>query len=483
MASTDIETTLAEGSIAEIGRAIRSGAVSVEEVVGYFLGRIDALNDKGPSLNAVRTVSPCAIDDARAADAELAAGEDRGPLHGIPVLLKDNILTGCGMPASGGARALADFVPARDATLVECLRRAGAIVLSKTNLTEFADYVSDIMPSEFSGVGGVVKNPHGQAYGRGQGSSVGSAAAIAAGLAPFAIGSETQNSIQTPACHSSVVGYKPSVGIVSRSGVIPLVPSQDSPGPLARSVADAVLALEALKGADCNDTASLAAGLIETAPRRRRGLDGIRLGVPRRAVAEKPEAEPYLAAFESALSRLSAAGATIVDPCDMPSAEQMIDVRSCVFPTEFKASLEAFLTQNDAPCGIGSLEALIAWNEANPDAIPYGQSLLLAANGTAGLDDPQYGADRRRDIALSRQGGIDATIEMAHVDALLAPMSAAARCTGKAGGPVMAIPIGNDGDGRPAGLTIFAERGADARLVAVGMEIERVVGNRLIPSL
>ncbi len=179
-------------------------------------------------------------------------------MHGIPVLLKDNILTGDGMPASAGAAALADFVPKHAATLVKRLRQAGAIVLGKTNMTEFADYVSDVMPSGFSGAGGVVRNPHGIEYGRGQGSSVGSAAAVAAGFAPVAIGSETQNSIQTPACYSSVVGFKPGVGAVSRAGVIPLVPSQDSPGPLTRSVADAALVFAALAGADMHDTSTLA---------------------------------------------------------------------------------------------------------------------------------------------------------------------------------------------------------------------------------
>lgn len=483
MASMDPERMLLQGSIAEIGAALRDKTVSVEETVSFFLHRIETLSRTAPELNAVRTVSALALEDAKAADAALAGGNDLGPLHGIPVLLKDNILTGCGMPASAGAQALAAFVPDSDATLVARLRRAGAIVLGKTNMTEFADYVSDKMPSGFSGVGGVVRNPHGQPYGRGQGSSVGSSAAVAAGLAPIAIGSETQNSLQTPACHSSVVGVKPSVGTISRAGVVPLVPSQDSPGPLARCVADALLVLVALWGADSLDTATYEASLTPAPGAPVADLSQVSLGVPRRAVAEKPEAEPYMAAFETALSALSRAGATIADPCDMPSAEQMLDVRSSVFPTEFKAALNAFLEAHIAPCGIGSLAELISWNEANTGAIPYGQSLLLSADGTAGLDDPKYLADRRHDIVLSRRAGIGAAIESGGVDALLVPMSVAARCTGKAGAPVVALPLGLDSEGRPVGMTLIANRGDDRRLLAVAAAVEAAVGQRVMADL
>ena len=228
-----MEDILASGSLVAIGRAFNERRLSVREAVGWYLKRIEALNHAGPCLNAVREIAPDALDAARRADDELAAGRRRGLLHGIPVLVKDNILV-AGMSATAGAAALKGFKPRCDATLVARLRAAGAIVIGKTNLTEFADYVSDVMPSGFSGAGGMVKNPHGVApYGRGLGSSVGSAAAVAARLVPVAIGSETQNSIQTPSCVSSVYGFKPSVGMVSRAGVVPLVPSQDLPGPIA----------------------------------------------------------------------------------------------------------------------------------------------------------------------------------------------------------------------------------------------------------
>jgi amidase len=200
----ELENILTEGSISALQDLYTSKELSITEAVAFFLARIEAVNRKGPSLNAVKTIASDAVQQARIADAEIAAGRARGPLHGIPVLLKDNILTADGMTASAGAAALQSFVPEREATLVTLLRRAGAIILGKTNLTEFADYVSEVMPSGYSGAGGMVINPHNEAFGRGQGSSVGSAAAVAAGLAPVAIGSETQNSIQTDTRHHVV---------------------------------------------------------------------------------------------------------------------------------------------------------------------------------------------------------------------------------------------------------------------------------------
>jgi amidase len=475
---------LLNGSITGIGQAIRSRKISVEEMAGWYLQRIASIDRTGTALNAVREIAPDAMAIARRLDDELAAGKSRGPLHGIPVLLKDNILTSDGLAATAGAAALLNFRPQREATLVRRLREAGAIILGKTNLTEFADYVSDVMPSGFSGAGGTVKNPHtGEGYGRGLGSSVGSAAAVAAALAPVAIGSETQNSIQAPAIASSVVGFKPSTGVISRAGIIPLVPSQDSPGPLARSVEDALLLTAILNGADCRDGAGME-WLLDF-PSQLQGLSpsSLRIGVPRRAMADRADFEHVMPSFLSALRELRNARVTIVDPCDLPSAEQIQDVRSSVFRTEFRAALNVFLHDHAAPCGIDSIEALIRWNEAHPEAIPYGQSLLVAAQGTAGLDDPQYRDDRRRDIVLSREAGIDAAMKFAGVDALIAPMAAASKCTGKAGAPVLALPVGADTAGTPFGVTLYASRGGDLDLLKAGLTVFSIIGKRIVPGL
>jgi amidase len=474
---------LLSGSIAAIQTLIQTRRCTVVELTQWYLSRIEAFNKAGPRLNAVRVVSTHALEDARRADEALGAGRKLGVLHGIPVLIKDNVFIAHEYPAPAGASALLGFVPRTTATLVNSLTGAGAIVLGKTNLTELADYVADVMPAEFSSAGGVVKNPHGITYGRGQGSSVGSACAVAAAFAPVAVGGETQNSIQTPANFSSVVGLKPSVGMVSRAGIIPLVPSQDAPGVLTRCVEDAALLFELLAQADANDPVSVLMRRDDRSGIGLHDLSGIRIGVPRRAMALRPEFAEVLPLFDAALSRLIGAGAALVDPCDLPSAEQLQEVRSCVFRTEFKASLDAFLEAHEAPGGIGSLADLVHWNTEHPELIPYGQSLLLAALETRGLNDPQYRLDRLRDIALSRNGGIDAALLAGNVDVLIAPMGAAAKCTGKAGAPTLAIPVGATPAGVPFGITLYTSLGKDRLLLAVGRLVERAIGKRRIPRL
>lgn len=478
----DVDALLLKGSVAEIGAAYRSRKLSIAEAAAWFECRIEALNQKGPKLNAIRQVSSRIAGEAHRLDEELASGRNRGPLHGIPVALKDNILTDDGMKASAGAAALADFVPKRSAALVKRLHAAGAIVFAKANLTEFADFVSDIMPSEFSAAGGVVANPHGIRYDRGQGSSVGPSAVVAASLCPVAIGSETQNSIQTPASFSSIVGFKPTVGLVSRHGVVPLVTSQDSPGPLTRCVADAVLVAQAIVGPDVNDSVSLHVRRLRKDVAEG-SIEGLSIGIPRRTIADRADLADVMPIFEKALSKLAAVGATIVDPCDLPTAEQLQDVRSCVFRAEFKSALNAFLEANGAPCDMGSMDDIIAWNEKHPKAIPYGQSLLIAANETGGVDDECYGVDRARDVALSLTGGIVAALAANDVDLLMVPMGAAAKATGKAGTPVVAVPVGLAPSGTPFGITLLGGPGDDFRLLAAAALIERTIGDRVIPRL
>ena len=317
-----MENVLLNGSIGELRAALAERRISVRELTDWHIARIERLGS-AKGLNAVRVVADDARDVARQRDDELAGGKTRGSLHGIPVLIKDNVMAGRGMATTAGARALAGFHSAREATLVRRLRAAGAIILGKTNMTEFADYVSEVMPSGFSGVGGMVVNPFSmEGYGRGLGSSVGSAAAIAASLAPIAIGSETQNSIQTPSSVTSVAGFKPSVGMVSRSGVIPLVPSQDSPGPLARSVADLHEVFAAIAGPDPRDAATMELLNPISSQLAVRDIKSIRIGVMRRMIADRKDFEPVMPTFEAVLEQLRRSGMTVVDPCDLPSAEQ-----------------------------------------------------------------------------------------------------------------------------------------------------------------
>lgn len=353
----------------------------------------------------------------------------------MPCLVKDNIFTLDGCFASAGAGTLATFLPPFEASLITRLRDAGAVLLGKTNLTEFADFVSEIMPAEFSGAGGVVHNPLGLQYGRGRGASVGSAA-VAAGFCAFAIGSETQNSLQEPAVHSSIASFKPTVGRVSRYGLIPRVPSQDLPGPLTRTIEDAQQVYQAIAGADMQDTATLA-DFAEASGGA--SLQGLRIGVPRRFIADSVLTESRRAVFERLLETL-------------------------------------------APCGIASLNDLIQWNRAHPDTIPYGQALLEAAETAPDIRSEQYRRDRRADIALSLDAGILAALRIGHADVLLSPMTAA-KCTGKAGAPVAAIPAGQDAEGLPFGVTLYSAPGHDLLVLQAAAAVERVIGQRIVPTL
>lgn len=476
---TVIPTMLLTGTARSLGAAIAAGEITSLQATQWYLDRIAQFNGGDSGLNCVRSIAPLALGQAARADADMAAGNSRGPLHGVPYLLKDNVFTADGMPTSAGCKALEQFVAPYEATVVRRLREAGAVLLGKTNLTEFADFVADTMPSEFSGVGGVVRSPLGCAYGRGLGSSVGAAAAVAAGFCAFAIGTETQNSIQAPALHTSVVGFKPSVGRVSRHGIIPLVPSQDTPGPITLTVDDAALVYAAIAGPDPQDAATLT--VFAQRPAFPESLQCLRIGIPRKWIADNVLTAPRQRAFDQALAALASAGATIVDPCDLPGAEQLHEVRSSVFRSEFKDSLNQMLSALQ-PCGIGSMADLIEWNRAHPQAIPYGQSLLEAADASGGMSADGYAADRRRDIVLSLNAGIIGALQAADVDILLSPMAAAAKCTGKAGAPVVALPVGADAEGQPFGVTLYAAPGSDAALLRAAAAIEAVIAQRLIPA-
>lgn len=478
-----MDDVLTKGSLRQLGAAIRERSVLIPELVQWYLAQIEANNHEGLAVNCIRSIDPRVHEHAQRLANEIANGIDRGPLHGIPIVVKDNIQVAGRPSGAAGCKALEQRVPTTSATLITRLQRAGAIILGSANMTEFADYVSDTMPAEFSSLGGVVRNPHGLRYGRGQGSSVGSAASVAALMSPAAIGSETQNSIQAPASYSSVVGFKPSVGSVSCAGVVPLVPSQDSPGPLTRTVDDAALLFLALRGPDPADTATLNTQLYSHRGPLPERLTQVRIGVPRLAMAERKEYADVKSQFDGVLRELAKAGATIVDPCDLPSAEQLLQQRSCVFRTEFKAALNALLAQENAGGDIRSLADLVRWNEAHPEHMPYGQSLLLAAEATDGLDSADYIADRLRDIELSRNSGIEAARRATGVDVLIAPMDSAARCTGKCGAPALTIPAGLAAKGIPFGVTLFTSIGEDLKLLAIGTLVERAIGQSIAAKI
>ncbi len=467
--------------IAELGRAMADGHLNATALTQHFLDRIGRLNHAGSALNAVRELNPRALDIAQSLDDERRAGHMRGPLHGIPVLLKDNIATGDGMACTAGSLALADLRPRQDAELVRRLRAAGAVILGKCNMTEFADYLADMMPSEFSSAGGVVRHPHGKRYDRGGGSSVGPACAVAAGLCVAAIGSETQNSIQTPASQSGVVGLKPTVGLVSRAGVVPLAISQDTAGPLTRSVADAALLLSALAGVDLHDSLTLSAAPHLHIDYARfldpQALHGARIGVPRQVYFGRPGQEAAEALIEQAIATLRAAGAIIVDPAEVPTAHEVARLRSSVFAREFKAGLNAFLATQGDVAPVRTLTDIIAFNAAHPaQCLNYGQLLAENADRTNGLDDAAYHVDRLRDLTLARELGLDAVLQRYRLDALITPGGAAAKLTGKAGYPAVTVPVGFTDDGMPVGMSLIGGAFSEPRLIAFAHAFEHARG-------
>ena len=469
---------------------LASGALSALEVTDYFLARIekfDGVDAASAGLNSVRQLNPNVVADAKARDAYRRAGNRLGALHGVPILLKDNIAV-VGMAVCAGSLALADLEPTSDATLASRLVAAGAVILGKANLTEFADYLGGEMPSEFSSAGGVVKHPYGKRYDRGGGSSIGPACATAAGLCGAAVGSETQNSLQTPAGDSSVVAIKPTVGLVSRAGVMPLAISQDTAGPMGRTVADAAALLGPMVGVDLADSLTLTGaghGHGDYTQFLDGGsLQGARIGIPRHVYFGREGHQQSEAVIEVAIEALKLAGATIVDPADIPVADELAALRSSVFPTEFKIGVNYFLASYGGSSAMNSLADIIEFNAAHAeDCLKYGQNLAVNAQATQGCDLSSYQNDHLQDIQLSRDQGIDAVLAEHNLDALITQAGAAAKVTGKAGYPVVTVPAGYTESGAPVGLSFIGGAWQEPKLIALAHAFEQTGSYRDEPPL
>jgi amidase len=401
-------------SIAAVRAAYASGALTPEGLTRLFLHRIATIDKAGPTVNAVLETNPDALAIARKAGA-------KGPLAGIPILLKDNIDTGDRMMTSAGSLALAARPAPRDSEVAARLRKAGAIILGKTNLSEWANMRSNHATSGWSGRGGLTVNPY--VLDRNAcGSSAGSGAAIAAGLATVAIGSETDGSIICPASMNGLVGIKPTVGLVSRTGIVPISHSQDTAGPMARSVADAAAVLAAIAGSDPRDPATAEADRHATDYTKfldPNALRGKRIGVARQLAGIEPNADR---ALEHTIALLKAQGATVVDNVEIPHLKELSEHEIDVLLYEFKHDIAAYLaTRPDQP--MKTLEDLIAFNarEAAKEMPWFGQELFLAAQGKGGLDDPKYIDMRDRNKRLAGPEGIDAALGKDKLDALLAP--------------------------------------------------------------
>lgn len=486
---------LAEADIDTLQRGMRDGTLSSEALTRAYLDRIAALDDAGPRLDAVIELNPDALADARRLDAERRAGRLRGPLHGIPVLLKDNI-DARPMANSAGSLALATHRPKTDAFLVRRLRAAGAVVLGKTNLSEWANFRSTRSSSGWSSRGGQTRNPY--ALDRSPcGSSAGSGSAIAAGLATVGIGTETDGSILCPAAVAGLVGLKPTVGLVSRDGIIPISASQDTAGPMTRNVRDAALLLSAIAARDPGDQADALPGRPAPPPDYAAGLrddalNGARIGVLRDVRGKQPDVD---AAYDRALATLRKQGATLVH-VDIPTAGQWDDDEYQVLLYEFKDGLNRYLARSGAPQA--SLATLIEWNRAHArEAMPwFGQEIFEAAQAKGPLTDAAYLKAKRRIRRLAGTEGLAATLARHRLDALVTPAMSPAwlidpingdhftfagyGMAAVAGTPSLTVPMG-DAHGLPLGLAFLGPAWSEARLLGYGHAFERASRTRSTP--
>jgi amidase len=471
---------LDDATIVDLESGLRGGEFTIRELVERYLERIEALDRQGPRLLSVIEINPEAMNIADALDHELRTRGPRGPWHGIPVLLKDNIDTADQMLTTAGSLALMDSRPRRDAFVVQRLRDAGALLLGKTNMSEWANFRSSHSSSGWSARGGQCRNPYILDVSP-CGSSSGSAVAIAAALAAVAVGTETDGSIVCPASVNSVVGIKPTLGLVSRAGVIPIAHSQDTVGPFGRSVADAAALLGVLAGADPRDAATMNGGGNPGSPPESgsgmrdysqfldpEGLRGARIGVPRAVYWGNSEKSDAIA--EAAVALMRQLGAEIVDPADIPTAEAMQEEpgEMEVLLSEFKHDLDAYLTERDDPT-MRNLADLIRFNEehAKEELRYFGQDHFLHAQEKGPLTDSLYLDALARNHRLSRQEGIDAVMEKYQLDALVTPTQ----------GPPWAIDLVN-GDHHlgPTSSTPAALAGYPIVSVPAGYAFERPVG-------
>ena len=485
----------AEVDIADLQRRMQKGELDSRTLTQAYLDRIAAIDRSGPRLNAVIEINPDALKEAALRDVERKTNSVRGPLHGIPVLLKDNI-GATPMVNSAGSLALKDFRPATDAFLVRRLREAGVVILGKTNLSEWANFRSTRSTSGWSARGGQTRNPY--ALDRNPcGSSSGSAVAVSANLATAAIGTETDGSIICPAAVNGLVGLKPTVGLVSRDGIIPISYSQDTAGPMTRSVADAASLLTVLAGRDSADpaTANTAwnTSLDYHAHLNPNGLKGARIGVLRSKFAIHPDAA---AAMEVAMRTMRTAGATLVD-VEIPTDGQWSDDETTLLLYEFKSGLERYLQKNGAP--LKTLSQLIGYNQQYPTSeMPFfGQELFERANAKGGLGEQEYISARSRARRLAGPEGIDVALKSQNLHALIAPATGPAWITDPltgdhfpgagygaaavAGYPSLTIPMGSS-NGLPLGIVFMGAAWSEPRLIELGFAYEQLTRARMPPQ-
>ena len=489
---------LEELTLDQLQDGMQRGVWSARTAAEAYLARIDELDARGPALRAVLEVNPDALAIADELDRERREAGPRGPLHGVPVLLKDNIDTADRMTTTAGSLALVGSIAEEDSEVAGRLRRAGAVLLGKANLSEWANFRSTRSSSGWSARGGQCRNPY--ALDRNPcGSSSGSAVAVAANLAMIAIGTETNGSIVCPASANALVGIKPTVGLVSQAGIVPIAHSQDTAGPMTRTVRDAALTLvaigsdEAWQANQDGQATSLEATLGSMLDPD--GLRGARVGVARRFFGFHRHTDRVI---EDALDVIRQAGATVVDPVEWPSAPIWNTVEQEVLLYEFKTDLDAYLATRGPDARVRSLDDVIAFNEQHRDQVMafFGQELFYQAAAKGPLTEPRYlaalGANRR----LAREDGIDLMMDRYELDALVAPTGGpawttdlingdhfsggSARPAATAGYPHITVPAG-DVFGLPIGLSFFGRAWSEPTLIRLAFAFEQLTKNRRPP--
>ncbi|ASN07200.1 amidase family protein [Virgibacillus necropolis] len=470
-----------EATITNIQQSMESGELTALGLTKMYLEQIAKYNSTGPKINAVIEINPDALHIAEALDVERLQSGKRGPLHGVPILIKDNIDSGDKMHTTAGSVSLADHYASEDAFVTERLRVAGAIILGKTNLTEWANFMSQGMPNGYSSRGGQVLNPYGPGDFDVGGSSSGSGAGVAANFAAGAIGTETDGSILSPASSNSLVGIKPTVGLTSRTGIIPIAHSQDTAGPMTRTVEDAAILLGALSGKDAKDpaTAVNADRITDYIPfLNKHGLENKRIGVPRNYLSELDETE--LTLVNQALEDMEKLGTTIVDPIYLPN--DLPD--SSVLYHEFKNGVNAYLGKLPVNSTVRSLRDVINFNQSNAnEALEYGQTTLIKSETKSGaLVEEEYITDRLMDLEFS-QDKMQEVMREQKLDALFFPNFYGSSIAAKAGYPSITVPAGYTETGKPVGITFTGLAFSEAQLIELAYAYEQATNHRKAPVL
>ncbi len=477
-------------SVTQIQQKMSSGELTARALTEAYLERIAAIDQNGPAINAIIELNPDALQIADRLDAERAAGKVRGPMHGVPILIKDNIDTADRLQTTAGSLALEGSIAPNDAFVVQQMRIAGVVLLGKSNLSEWANFRSTRSSSGWSSRGGQTRNPY--VLDRSPcGSSSGSGAAVAAQLCAVAVGTETDGSVVCPSTSNGIVGIKPTLGLVSRSGIIPIAHSQDTAGPMGRTVADAATLLGAMVGLDKRDGATEASrGFAHTDYEQfldKAALKGARLGIAREFFGFDDRVDRIM---EESIAALRHLGAEVIDPVDLPKSDEYDDSEYEVLLYEFKADLNRYLARLGDGARVKNLEELIAFNTAHSKRVmPYfGQEIFLQAQEKGPLTEAAYLQALEKSRRLSREEGIDATIAKYRLDAIVAPTGGPAWCIDLVNGdhcgggcstpaavsgyPHITVPAGFV-HGLPVGISFFAGAWQEPTLVKLAHAFEQ----------